>query len=193
VTQLVKEGMVAMHRAMMQSGGGMGAHDMRGGMMAHAASGDAQVAAHHAPQSVGADPHAGMNHRGATVMGFEQEKTTHHFHLYEDGGAIDVSVNDAADTANRDAIRSHLPHIALLFGQGNFEGPMVVHDSKTVPGTAEMTSLKDRISYQYVESSTGGRVDIVTRDAAALKAVHEFLRFQIADHKTGDSVDVKKR
>jgi hypothetical protein len=178
VTGLVKEGMVAAHRAMMESSGGMGTPGMSGGM-AHAADGDAQM--------------AGMNHRGATVMGFDQEKTTHHFYLYEDGGAIDVSVNDAADAANRDAIRSHLPHIATLFGQGNFEAPMAVHDTKTVPGTAEMASLKDKISYRYVESSTGGRVDIVTRDAAALKALHQFLRFQIADHKTGDSVDVKKR
>jgi len=32
-----------------------------------------------------------------------------------------------------------------------------------------------------------------TADAEALKAVHAFLKFQIADHKTGDSLEVKKR
>jgi hypothetical protein len=148
------------------------------------------------PRAAGQDPHAGMagmNQRGAMVMGFDQQKTTHHFYLYEDGGAIDISVNDAADTANRDAIRSHLPHIAMLFGQGNFDAPMLVHDSKNVPGTAEMTRLKDKISYKYVESTKGGRVDIVTTEPVALTAVHDFLRFQITDHKTGDSLDVKKR
>jgi hypothetical protein len=46
--------------------------------------------------------------------------------------AIDVSVNDPADTKNRDAIRSHLPHITMMFGSGDFDAPMLVHDSKTV-------------------------------------------------------------
>src|SRR5262245_58002094 len=54
------------------------------------------------------NPHPGMDQRGAAVMGFDQGKTTHHFYLYDDGGAIDVAVKDQADTSNRDAIRSHL-------------------------------------------------------------------------------------
>jgi hypothetical protein len=139
------------------------------------------------------DPHAGMNQRGAMVMGFDQDKTSHHFYLYEDGGAIDVSVKDAADTKNRDAIRSHLPHIAMMFGQGDFDAPMMVHDSKNVPGTAAMATLKDKIAYKYVETSRGGRVDITTTDKAALAAVHDFMKFQIRDHKTGDALTVRKR
>jgi hypothetical protein len=139
------------------------------------------------------DPHSQMNQRGAMVMGFDQDKTTHHFYMYEDGGAIDVSVKDAADVKNRDAIRSHLPHIAMMFGDGNFDAPMMVHDSKNVPGTAAMTKLKDKIAYKYVETPKGGRVDITTTDKAALSAVHEFMKFQISDHKTGDPLTVRKR
>jgi len=131
--------------------------------------------------------HAGM------VMGFDQDKTAHHFLLFEDGGAIDVSVKDAADAKNRDAIRAHLPHISIMFGEGNFEAPMLVHDSKAVPGTATLARLKDRVRYAYRETSAGGRVEITTTDPAALKAVHEFLTFQIKDHKTGDSLAVRKR
>lgn len=133
-----------------------------------------------------------VNARGAKVMGFDQEKTAHHFHLYTDGGAIDVGVRDAADAKNRDAIRAHLPHIAAMFGQGDFEAPMLVH-AKKVPGTEQMAALKDRITFTYVETPLGGRVDIVTRDRGALAAVHEFLRFQIADHATGDGTGVKTR
>ena len=103
-----------------------------------------------------------------------------------------MAVNDASDRANLDAIRAHLPHIAMLFGAGNFEAPMLVHDTK-VPGTAEMSKLKDRITYKYAETPRGGRVYINTNDAEALKAVHAFLKFQIADHRTGDSPDVRKR
>ncbi len=130
--------------------------------------------------------------RSGKVMGFDQTKTTHHFYLYDDGGTIEVTVNDANDTADREAIRSHLPHIAQMFGSGNFDAPMEVH-AQHVPGTAELTALKDRVSYKYVELPKGGRVDIVTKDAGALKAVHDFLKFQIADHKTGDSIVVTKR
>ena len=136
---------------------------------------------------------AARQDHGAMVMGFDQARTTHHFLLFTDGGAIDVSVNDPADTKNRDAIRSHLPHIAAMFGQGDFEAPMLVHDSKNVPGTSVMTERKGAIRYQYVETANGGRVNIVTSDPAAVAAVHAFLTFQIAEHKTGDPTTVQTR
>ncbi len=125
-------------------------------------------------------------------MGFDQEKTTHHFFLYEDGGAIDVSVKESSDATNLDAIRAHLPHIAVMFAEGNFDAPLMVHDT-TVPGTKEMTGVKSAITWTYVETPTGGRVNITSTDAKALEAIHAFLRFQITDHKTGDPLTVSKR
>ena len=116
---------------------------------------------------------AGQDHHGSkaeSVMGFDQERTAHHFFLFNDGGAIDVSVKEAGDTKNRDAIRSHLPHIATMFGSGNFDAPMLVHDSAIVPGTKVMARRKGLIRYQYVETANGGRVNIVTSDREALDA-----------------------
>jgi hypothetical protein len=139
------------------------------------------------------DHHGASDQRGAMVMGFDQNRTTHHFLLFTDGGAIDVSVNDPADMKNRDAIRSHLPHIAMMFGEGNFDAPMLVHDSKNVPGTKAMSERKGAIRYQYLETANGGRVNIVTSDPDALAAVHAFLKFQIAEHKTGDPTTVGTR
>ena len=139
------------------------------------------------------DHQVSMEKRGAAVMGFDQALTTHQFLLFTDGGAIDVSVKNASDTTNRDAIRSHLPHIAMMFGDGDFEAPMLVHDAKDVPGTRTMAERKSTIRYQYVETPTGGRVNIVTTDPDSLAAVHDFLRFQISDHRTGDSTTVRKR
>jgi hypothetical protein len=134
-----------------------------------------------------------MNARGAEAMGFDQEKTAHHFLLYEDGGAIDISVKDPADATNRDAIRAHLPHIAMMFGAGQFDMPHFVHATDEVPGTTTLTRLKDRVRYEYRESPTGGRLEIVTTDPEALEALHAFLRFQISDHKTGDPTTPQKR
>jgi hypothetical protein len=139
------------------------------------------------------DPHAGMHARGAAVMGFDQDKTAHHFYLFDDGGAIEIAVKDAADAVNRNAIRAHLPHIAQRFGAGNFEAPMQTHGTREVPGTAALVQLKSKLVYRYSETPNGGRVDITSSDPAAVAAVHDFLRYQIAEHKTGDSKAVSKR
>lgn len=132
-----------------------------------------------------------VNTRGDRAMGFSHEKTTHHFRLTSSGGAIEVATNDAADEASRTQIREHLGHIAQMFSEGNFAVPMLVH-AQNPPGTAAMKQLKDKIQYRYEEMPNGGRVLIRTRDATALQAVQEFLRFQIADHQTGDSTVVQK-
>ena len=50
-----------------------------------------------------------------------------------------------------------------------------------------------RLRFVYVETPGGGRVDILTSDAEAIAAVHEFMRFQIRDHGTGDTTAVTKR
>src|SRR6476659_3014559 len=84
-----------------------------------------------------------LDERGAHVMGFDQQKTTHHFYLYPDGGAIDVAANDPNDEADIKAARAHLPHIAKMFGEGDFSAPVLVH-ATNVPGTADLARLKDR-------------------------------------------------
>jgi hypothetical protein len=129
--------------------------------------------------------------RGAQAMDFDQERTVHHVLLYEDGGAIDVSVKEASDHANLHAARQHLQEIVRLFKAGDFGKPALTH-AQQVPGTGEMARLKDHIVYQYEETLAGGRVRIVTRDADGLAAVHAFLHFQIEDHRTGDSGEVQR-
>jgi len=137
------------------------------------------------------DP-ATMRHQGM-VMGFDQAATTHHFRLYEDGGAIDVSVKDPADAKNLSAVRHHLHMLPALFKAGDFTTPEAVHEGTTVAGAADLARLKDKVHYRYSETEHGGRVDITATDPAAVAAVHAFLRFQIADHKTGDSTAITKR
>jgi hypothetical protein len=134
--------------------------------------------------------HAAMNARGDKGMGFSQEKTTHHFVLSPAGGSIEVVANEKADTASRQQIQMHLGHIAKMFQNGNFEIPMFVH-GKTPDGVPVMQKHKDEISYKYQSTRRGGRVQITTKNPEALKAVHEFLRFQIVEHQTGDASAVK--
>jgi len=119
-------------------------------------------------------------------MGFSHEKTTHHFVLTEDGGSIEVRANDVKDTESRDEIREHFQHIVQMFAAGNFNVPMLVHARKQVPGTAVMAKLKDDLHWDLEQTPRGARIVITADNQPALAAVHEFLRFQIADHQTGD-------
>jgi hypothetical protein len=138
------------------------------------------------------DQHAdGVNRRGDHAMGFSHTKTTHKFLLKTAGGVIQVEANQAEDTTSRDQIRQHLRHIAKKFAAGDFAAPMFIH-AQTPPGVPAMQRLKAAIKYEYEETERGARVRISTREAEAVKAIHEFLRFQIKDHQTGDSGEVEK-
>lgn len=164
LSDLVKRGMVAMHESMMQSGGAMQNHDQ------HLAD---------------------VNKRGDEVMGFDHDKTTHHFRLFRDGGAIEVQANDPKDTSSRDQVRQHLKHIAQIFAAGDFTSPMLIH-AQTPPGVPVMKRLKAQIQYKFEQTARGGRVRITSKNSEAIAATHEFLRFQIKDHGTKDSGEIEK-
>src|SRR5271165_4747558 len=63
------------------------------------------------------DHFAGVNARGDQDMDFSHEKTTHHFHLLADGGAIEIQSDEPTDAASQEAIRQHLAMIAVRFSQ----------------------------------------------------------------------------
>lgn len=139
----------------------------------------------------GHDHHAAVNERGDKEMGFSHLKTSHHFRVSEDGGAIEVVVNDAQDAESLEQIRHHLGEIAKQFTAGDFTLPQRIH-AQTPPGVPELKELKTQIKYRYEDTEKGGRVRITTSDSRALDAVHNFLRFQISDHQTGDSGKIEK-
>ena len=132
---------------------------------------------------------AEMKTRGAAAMGFDQDRVAHHFLLTGVGGTIRVEAADATDTATRDAIRAHLRQIASEFAAGNFQAPFATH-AETPPGAAAMQALKSSIRYAVSDRPGGGEVRIATSDEKALAAVHEFLRYQIREHRTGDPIDI---
>lgn len=55
------------------------------------------------------DHHKGVEQRGDQMMGFSHDKTTHHFRIYADGGAIEVTANDPNDTESRDKFACTYP------------------------------------------------------------------------------------
>jgi hypothetical protein len=132
---------------------------------------------------------AELNKHGAEAMGFDQDKTTHHFRLYREGGAVEVQAKDPADAASVGQIRDHLKQQAKKFAAGDFGAPQHTH-GQVPPGVETMTKLRSKIKYEFESMEHGGRLRITTADAQALAAVHDFLRFQIDDHATGDKTSV---
>jgi hypothetical protein len=130
-----------------------------------------------------------VDHRGDHVMGFSHEKTKHSFKLHEDGGAVEVRAIDANDAGSIAAIRTHLQEIAKEFAAGDFAKPNEIHD-RMPDGVPVLKELGSRVSYTYEELERGARVLITTKDARGVDAVHQFLRFQIEDHHTGDATTV---
>ena len=132
---------------------------------------------------------AKVNEDGEKAMGFSHMKTKHQFILLKDGGAIQVKVNDSEDAESLSKVRKHLSEIPKMFSEGNFEHPIATH-GKEPTGVPIMKKLKAEIEYKFEEIENGGRVRISTRNAEALDAIHNFLKFQIDDHETGDSREV---
>ena len=126
-----------------------------------------------------------LKRRGGLAMGFDQDKTVHHFLLNPDGGAIVVASKNPGDAEVIQQVRSHMREIAESFGNGAFDKPEATH-GELPPGSAVMAANKQRISYRYDERVNGAAVVIATKDRKTRDAIHAFLRYQIAEHKTGD-------
>ena len=132
---------------------------------------------------------AELKKRGAAAMGFDQDRTTHHFKLYATGGAIEVVANNPADNASVGQVRTHLKEIAGEFAAGDFGKPFATH-VEMPPGVRTMQERKSALTFRYEDLQAGGRVRITASDAEATSAVHEFLRYQIREHATGDPLTI---
>jgi len=96
-----------------------------------------------------------LKKRGLIAMGFNQDTTTHHFRLYETGGAIEVAVNHAADETTLDQMRAHLKYIASEFGRGVFAKPYATH-AEVPPGVRTMQERRTALTFQYEDMPAGG-------------------------------------
>jgi hypothetical protein len=125
-----------------------------------------------------------MEARGAHVMGVDQYTSAHVFEDLPDGGRVVLERDDLADSAAIATIRVHMREIAASFRAGDFSKPFQVH-AQAVPGTAVMRERRAAISYVPIDRARGGEVRISSSDPAAVRAVHEFLAFQRAQHHAG--------
>lgn len=119
--------------------------------------------------------------RGAEVMPFDLEATTHVFEKTESGGVQKVLADDPGDEQNVAAIREHLREEADAFSRGEFSDPASVHGEE-MPGLAELEAGSERMEVRYEELSRGAQIILESDDPELVAAVHEWFDAQISDY-----------
>lgn len=125
---------------------------------------------------------AAMDHRHGDVVGVDPMALAHRFEALPDGGSI-VLEREAHDDFGISQIRLHLLKISRSFKRGDFSLPGFIH-AQAVPGSEMMAERSGKIDYVVEDLPHGGAIYIRTSDPEALRAVHSFIAFQIAEHKT---------
>lgn len=124
-----------------------------------------------------------MQERGKTAMNVDQNMATHRFSSLPDGGQIELTSN-TDDTSAVNGIRRHIADIRKAFSTGDFSTPAFVH-MQAVPGTSVMAAKAALIKYAVKAVARGARLRMITKDAEALAAIHEFMEFQRTEHHAG--------
>ena len=119
--------------------------------------------------------------RGALVMPFDLERTTHVFTPTASGGVQTVVADDAADREQVGLVRAHVREEAARFARGDFADPAAIHGEE-MPGLAELRAGASRIRVEYEDVPAGGRIRYATTDAALVRALHAWFAAQRSDH-----------
>ena len=118
--------------------------------------------------------------RGAQVMPFDLERTTHTFTDLPAGGR-EVVVSDDGDAEQIALIRSHLEKEARRFASGDFSDPARIH-GEDMPGLAALSAGAGSIEFHYEELPDGAAIDYRTSNPALVAALHEWFAAQRGDH-----------
>ena len=119
--------------------------------------------------------------RGAGVMPFDLEKTTHVFEATGSGGVEKVTADDPADNEQIFLIREHLREEVSKFGRGDFSDPAAIH-GEDMPGLKELEAGSERIDLRYAELPNGAQIEYTTEAPALVSALHRWFEAQLTDH-----------
>lgn len=119
--------------------------------------------------------------RGAQVMRFDLDRTTHVFVPQKNGGVQRV-VSDAPNDAEQIAlVRSHLRKEAAAFARGDFTDPAAIHGHQ-MPGLARLRRSYAAIEVDYSDIPAGGVIRYRSSNRAVVRALHRWFAAQVSDH-----------
>ncbi|MGZ4689888.1 MAG: aspartate carbamoyltransferase [Acidimicrobiia bacterium] len=135
-----------------------------------------------AGSTAGTDRQGRVEARGAQVMPFDQQRTTHIFRATTTGGVQTVVAQDGHDTKQIALVRGHLRDEARRFASGDFSDPMAIHGMK-MPGLDQLRRHAARVRVEYSSVARGGHT-YQTADPILVGALHEWFDAQLMDHGT---------
>jgi hypothetical protein len=119
--------------------------------------------------------------RGADVMPFDLNATTHTFTPTDDGLVEDVTADDPGDGENIALIREHLADERQRFRRGDYGDPAQIHGDE-MPGLAELEAGAAEIEIVYEDLDDGARLTFTADDPALVDALHGWGEAQVTDH-----------
>ena len=128
------------------------------------------------------DRQAEVAERGAEVMPFDLDRTTHRFESRAWGG-VQTVVADEPDAEQVRLVRAHLLEEAERFSRGDFDDPMAIHGME-MPGLTELRAgaADGRVEIAYAQVPTGARLTYRTDERALVTALHAWFQAQVLDH-----------
>lgn len=119
--------------------------------------------------------------RGASVMPFDLDRTTHRFTKTDAGGVQNVVADDPQDTVQISLVQQHLTAEVDRFRRGDFTDPARIHGNR-MPGLEALRAHGGRITIAYENTADGGRVTYTTSDGELRDALHHWFDAQVGDH-----------
>lgn len=128
-----------------------------------------------------AERRAEVAERGAQVMPFDLDATTHRFTETEDGGVQTVTADDPDDETQVDLVRDHLREEREKFSRGDFSDPAAIH-GHDMDGVAELSGGYHDVTVTYSEVPGGAQLTYRTDRPELVDAVHAWFARQTLDH-----------
>jgi hypothetical protein len=119
--------------------------------------------------------------RGAVVMPFDLDATTHHFVPTVDGGVQTVVADDPTDAGQVQLVQSHLQGEAEAFARGDFGDPERIHGTE-MPGLAVLRNSAGSLAVEYQARGDGAELTFTSADPAVVAALHDWFAAQTSDH-----------
>jgi hypothetical protein len=123
--------------------------------------------------------------RATKVSGFDSDRVTRHFYVLKNGGAVEITAKDPNDEATIKAIQAQLKKESDQLTKGSFETFTNIY-GKAPENAPQLKKLRDDITYAMVPQENGGVLRMLTVNPTAKSAIHDTLRFQIDQWKSGD-------
>ena len=119
--------------------------------------------------------------KGAQVMPFDLEQTTHVFQALEDGGLQKVVVKNPSNQKQIALIQSHLKEESERFRKGDFSDPAKIHGDN-IPGLAQLKAGANEINVRYAALPDGAEIRYQAKDPKLVMAIHQWFSAQVSDH-----------